>query len=57
MVHGMDEVVFVFDGNILPHRVVGLDEVEIHPMEEILPAFSRVYVSARKARTSSPEVE
>ena len=41
MVHGTDEVVFVFDGNILPHRVVGLDEVEIHPMEEILPALQQ----------------
>ena len=41
MVHGTDEVVFVFDGNILPHRVVGLDEVEIHPVEEILPALQQ----------------
>ena len=58
MVHGTDEVVFVFDGNILPHRIVGLDEVEIHPMEEILPALQQsVRLSQKGPQPSSPEVE
>ena len=37
----MDELVLVPDQKVLPDGVVGLDEAEIHPMEEILPALQQ----------------
>ncbi len=41
VVHGTDELVLVLDEDILPDGVVGLNQVQVHPVEEILPPLQQ----------------
>ena len=41
MVHSVDELVLVPDQQVLPDGIVRLDEVEVHPVEEVLPPLQQ----------------
>ena len=49
MVHGVDQLVLIVDQDILPDGVIGLDQVQVHPVEKVLLSFQQS-VGLRKER-------
>ena len=41
MVHGVDQLVLIVDQDILPDSVIGLDQVQVHPVEKVLLSFQQ----------------
>ena len=41
MVHGVDEFVLVVDEDVLPDGIICLNEVQVHPVEEVLAALEQ----------------
>ena len=41
VVHGVDQLVLIVDQDILPDGVIGLDQVQVHPVETVLLSFQQ----------------